>query len=387
MMRLRPAIIACLVWLLSIPGPGALAASMSITGSEGIVYDWSQMACFPGNYEDAPARAFRDSTNRIQLILAQADGNTRMVGNDFNSLVNQCSVILGSPQDLFAGHFNHTRYVGPTHTDDGTNIFSLMGNEYRVSTHPELCPSGSPADCQHASVSLITSTDGGASYTNAPPPSHYVAGVPYRYTPNVGRHGVMSPSNIVEKDGFFYTMLLISRGTREQRPGVCLMRTKGLADPTSWRAWDGAGFTVRFVNPYLEPSASPGRHVCHPVSFGQLGSIERSLTYNTYLGKFFVIGTDTRVDPQTQTFVRGIYYSFSDDLIHWSDSQLLIGFPSNSCGPPPIAYPSVIDHTSTDRDFNSAGRYAYLYYTRFNTTNCQLGNDRDLVRVPIEFAP
>ena len=385
MRRVWFAAVVLLAWLvLSVPAPRALAASVSITGGEQTVYDWSQMACFSSNYADGPARAFRDSEGQIQLILAVMD-NTRMVGPNFNSLVNDCTVIRGSPSDPFAGHFNNAQWIMATHTANGSEVFGLIHNEYHAHNLPELCPSGRSVDCQHASVSLVRSTDGGDSYTNTPPPSHYVAGVPYRYTPDVGRHGVFAPSNIVTKDGFYYAMLLISRGTREQRPGACLMRTRDLADPTSWRAWDGAGFTVRFVNPYLEPGALPKRHVCHPVSFDEIASIERSVIFNTYLNKFLVIGTESKWDSQRQVFVRGFYYSFSDDLINWSDRQLLLEL-SSPC-PFTIAYPSVIDHTSTDRNFSRAGQQAYLYYTRFNFTNCQLGNDRDLARVPISFAP
>lgn len=376
--------LAALLCLL-LPAPRALAESMSITGPEQIVFDWSQMACFPTNFPDGPTRAFRDADGQIQLIIPSGEV-TRMIGPDFNSLVRDCTVVRGSPKDPFAGHYNHSQTITATYTANGSEVFALVHNEYNINASPSLCPSGRTSDCQHASVSLVRSTDVGDSYTNTPPPSQYVAGVPYRYTPHVGRHGVFSPSNIVERNGFYYTLLLIARGSREQRPGTCVMRTRDLADPTSWRAWDGAGYTARFVNPYLEPSASPRRHVCHPVSNAAIGTINRSLTYNTYLGKFFVIGTESRYDPQRQTVVRGLYYSFSPDLINWSDSQLLIEFPDPQCSPFFIAYPSVIDHAGSERNFTSAGQNAHLYYTRFNLTNCQLGSDRDLVRVPIQFS-
>jgi hypothetical protein len=377
-----------LSWLgvlaVSVLAPQAFAASVSITGPEQTVYDWSQMACFPGMYPDGSVRAFRDSQNRIQLLLP-AGGTTRMVGPDFNTLVRDCTVVRSSPGDPFAGNFDNSQWIMATQTSNGNDIYGLVHNEYHVNTNTALCPSGKSTDCQHASVSLVTSNDGGASYTNTTPPSQYVAGVPYRYWPNIGRHGVAAPSNVIQKDGFYYAMLLIPRGTREQRPGTCLMRTREIADPTSWRAWDGAGFTVRFVNPYLEPGVLPERHVCHPIAFDEIASIERSLVFDTYLNKFFVIGVESKFDPQRQTFVRGFYYSFSDDLISWSDMQLLVEL-SAGCGFT-LAYPSVIDHFSTDRNFGTAGQHAYLYYTRFNTNNCQLTSDRDLARVPIDFSP
>src|SRR3712207_8803386 len=49
-----------------------------------------------------------------------------------------------------------------------------------------------------------------------------------------------------------------------------VMRTTDLADPKSWRAWGGAGFDVRFINPYLEPDERPEDHVCQPVSYDEI---------------------------------------------------------------------------------------------------------------------
>jgi len=384
--RLGHLAVACIVALLAaIPASDANAASVSITGPEQTVYDWSQMACFPTQYSDGSTRAFRDSQGRIQLTLSSAPDNTRMIGADFNTLVRDCTVIRGSPNDPFAGNYNNSQWLMATQTSNGNDVYGLVHNEYHVNTNTALCPSGKGVDCQHASVSLVTSTNGGASYTNTTPPSQYVAGVPYRYWPNIGRHGVAAPSNIIQKDGYYYAMLLVPRGTREQRPGTCLMRTRDITDPGSWRAWDGAGFTVRFINPYLEPGVSSEQHVCHPVAVDEIATIERSLVFDTYLNTYFVIGVESKFDPQRQTFVRGFYYSFSNDLINWSPRQMLVEL-SADC-PFTIAYPSVIDHASTDRNFGTAGQHAYLYYTRFNFTNCQLSNDRDLVRVPIDFSP
>jgi hypothetical protein len=123
------------------------------------------------------------------------------------------------------------------------------------------------------------------------------------------------------------------------------------------------------------------------VSFDELGQVQRSLTYNTYLDKFFAIGTESKFDPAQQTFVRGFFYSFSDDMINWSPRQMLFELPELCGGPPLVAYPSIIDHNSTDPNYNDAGQTAFLYYVRFNSTTCQLSLDRDLVRVPVEFTP
>jgi hypothetical protein len=384
--RLLAALVGALLAVICLQPAVALGASATITGPEEIVFDKSAEACSPDNYPDGKARAFRDATNRLQVILPHPR-NRRLIGTNFDDLAPDCTIVRNLNEDPFPGHFDDAGWISSVYTANGTDVWVLLHNEYHAANYPGMCPSGSGTDCQNASISLAKSTNGGESYTNATPPAQYVAGVPYRYTPEVGRAGVFSPSNIVEKDGFFYTMPLISRGTREQRPGACLMRTKDLDDPTSWRAWDGAGFTVRFVNPYLEPGALPSRHVCQPVSFDEIGQIQRSLTYNTYLNKFFLIGTESRFDPARQTFVRGFFYSFSDDLINWSPRQMLNEPPTICGGQPIMAYPAVIDHNSSDRSYANAGQNAFLYYVKFNPTNCQLTLDRDLVRVPIQFTP
>ncbi len=57
------------------------------------------------------------------------------------------------------------------------------------------------------------------------------------------------------------------------------------------------------------------------------------------------------------------------------------------CGDPnPVAYPSVLDPDSTSRNFETTGKEAYLYFTRYNYQSCRETFDRDLVRIPIEFS-
>jgi hypothetical protein len=87
--------------------------------------------------------------------------------------------------------------------------------------------------------------------------------------------------------------------------------------------------------------------------------------------------------------VWGIYYAVSDDLVHWSPRRLLLEATLASrfrCGiRTAVAYPSVIDHESRTRSFETVDGKAYLYFTRFNYESCEQTFDRDLVRVPIEI--
>jgi hypothetical protein len=348
------------------------------------------MACATDDWPDGMARAFRDADNQVQLI-RPSPTNRRMIGPDLNHLTNDCTIIKGSARDPFPSHFDDAHWMTAAYTINGNDVFALFHSEYHGSVHPGWCPSGTFIACRYNTATFAKSTNGGDSYTSTAPPTHLAATIPYPYEPDGGRFGVFSPSNIIEKDGYYYAMLLISAGYKAQRPGACLMRTKDLSDPASWRAWDGAGFTVRFINPYIEPSAEPTTHTCHPVSYDQIGQIERSLTYNTYLDKYFLIGVDTEFDQTAQEEIRGFYYSFSDDLIHWSDRQLLVETPACVPGGSVAgygSYPAVLDPSSTDRNFNTVGQTAYLYRARMNNAGtCGFSNDRDFVRVPITFAP
>jgi hypothetical protein len=116
--------------------------------------------------------------------------------------------------------------------------------------------------------------------------------------------------------------------------------------------------------------------------------MHESLTFNTYLDRFILVGMAKAAGSDGGP-VRGVYFSLSDDLIHWSPRKLLMRatpIQRLRCGgPKPIAYPSLLDPESRSRTFSTTGRRPYLYFTRFNYAGCKLGLDRDLVRVPVEF--
>ena len=84
------------------------------------------------------------------------------------------------------------------------------------------------------------------------------------------------------------------------------MRTSNPASPSSWRAWNGEGFELKFVDPYKRPS-SP--EACEPVATREISDMHESLTYNTYLDRFVLVGLST---ARTQTGVEpvsGVYFS------------------------------------------------------------------------------
>jgi len=363
--------------------------SVKVTGPEEIVFDWSESACEPADIPDTPARAFRDAQGRVQLVASHYT-NRRMVGPDLDHLAHDCAVIMPSHYDPDPAKFNDREWIHSTYTPDGKKVFALVHDEYQGNTHPGRCPSDEYFECWYNAVTLAVSTDGGASFEHAHPPAHLVAAIPYRYEPDSGPTGIFQPSNIVRNatDGYYYALLRTQR-YRAQFQGTCVMRTADLADPKSWRAWDGSGFSIRFTDPYLGADEHLASHVCQPVSYDEIQLMVESLTFNTYLDRYLLVGTAVGLGRVGET-VSGIYYSTSDDLVHWTPRKQIMKVESRNtyrCGEPdPVGYPSVLDPDSTSRNFETTGKRAFLYFTRFNYEDCRESLDRDLVRVPIEFS-
>jgi hypothetical protein len=397
-------------------GPGVLQVRPEKT-----VFDWSTQRCTqPGgaldgsHMPDSPVRAFRDYQNRVQLILPSGgskyatpplgEHTRRMItppgGNldDLSKLAVDCKVVNVSHNNPDPASYDNWEWLDSVYTTDGRTVYGLAANSYYGAEWPGQCPSGVFNKCWYSSITSALSTDGGESYGDpATPPNHRVANSAFVYTPDAGPDGFFRPSNILytkrpgDSQPYYYAMIGPEQGspTRPQGWGACVVRTSNIADPTSWRAWNGSGFTVRFINPYTEPFADPAQSACTVVSRNQISKMTVSLTYNTYFKKYLLIDGTTKTDPATGQTVPGFYYSLSDDLVNWSDRQLLMQGEMSwtyQCGDDnPIAYPSLIDHDSTSRDFETTGQNNYLYFTRLNYVNCAQTADRDLIRIPIKF--
>ncbi len=219
------------------------------------------------------------------------------------------------------------------------------------------------------------------------PPYHLVAAPPYRYRGD-GDHrtGYFNPSNIVARDGYYYAFFW-AEAEGAQRRGACLMRSPSLEDPGAWRAWDGRGFTIRFVDAYAETATDAAQHVCAPVAEGKLTSFISSLTLHRDSGDYIALMATERPGPG-DVATTGIFAAGSTDLVHWSEPQLvwstglLFKF---QCADDVIFYPSLLDPASPSRNFEDASERAYIYLTNIHLQSCRIGADRDLVRVPVEI--
>jgi hypothetical protein len=362
---------------------------VEITGAQRTLFRWKTQACAAGDIPDLAARAFRDAGGRVHLF-ASGDVTRAMVGPDLDRVRQDCRVVMRSRFSAQPQLFADQEWIAAPYTLDGRTVYALVHNEYHGWEHsPATCVVAFPA-CWYNAITLARSDDGGLTFRHAfPPPGNLVAAVPYQYQPNVRPYGVFNPSNIVKKDGYYYSMV-VAQPYRAQKGGTCLIRTSNLADPRSWRAWDGDKFDVTFVDAYRVRSAASGNHLCDPVSYDEIGTMSDSLTYNTYFGKYLLVGSSTAYDASKRRVVPGFYYSLSDDLVSWSQRKLVheAELPwTYSCGnPDPVLYPSVLDPASKSRNFETSGRRPYLYFTQFHYSSCRSNLNRDLIRVPIAFS-
>lgn len=251
-----------------------------------------------------------------------------------------------------------------------------------IDTDGNKCPSNDRNQCLMASLTAAQSTDGGQTFHDLEGQDHYIASAPRKYQPDWGSFNRWQPSKIVQNPADEYYYALVHRiddpaGSDQNVYAACAMRSPDPADPTSWRAWDGQGFNLKFTNPYQESGDEGEAEQCQPVSRRDL---TYDLTYNSYLEKFVAVG---HVSGGVET--TGFYFMVSDDMVNWSSIYLLMeaDFSYTTSEGPYLAYPSLVDHNSPSRTFATTGQTPYLYFSRFNQRTI---SDVDLLRVPVEFS-
>jgi hypothetical protein len=359
--------------------PGPRFVTIEVTGPPEVLFDWTTDRCDDIDIPDTPARAFRDAEGNVQVI-ATHHVNRRLIGPGFSRLRHPCEVIMQSGYNPDPAAYDDHEWIHSVWTPDGRTVYAIVHNEHQAWLRPDQCSTSEGwGKCWFNALTLAVSRDGGRTYVDHPPPK-LVASVPYPYVPDGGPLLMFGGTNIVRnpRDGYFYTL------ARRVLPGdgvTCLLRTKTLADPSSWRAWSGGtSFRTSFVDPY-GPNPDPDAHLCKGLPTID-GEDVQSVTYSTVARQWLltVQGGD------------GAYYQLSPDLVSWTPARLFLPLPNpwdNPCAEARgiTQYPSLIDPASTSRNFETSGKTAYLFYT-YNHPFCELGDlDRDLVRVRVAIRP
>lgn len=359
------------------------APKLRVVGAPQVAFDWSRSACSDAEEPDLPARAIRDSTGRVHLFLSHYE-NYRMSGPGLNHVQRVCEPVMASPGDPNPSRYRDRRWIASPFTFDGQHVWALVHHEYQGNRHPGRCPEGFYFPCWYNAVTLARSSDGGRTFRQARSPRDLVAASSRRYHHGIGPAGVFAPSNLVRRGKYFYSLMRVREPG--EASGDCLFRTADISAAGSWRAWDGSSFSIAFEDPYRAgPEAQPR---CRRIAPDEISEMTESLTFSKVLDRYLLLGI---AGPRTRRPAgeRGIYFSMSEDLIHWSPRELLVRastLHSFECGDrSPIAYPSLIDPASASRNFETTGRRPFLYFTKFRYRNCRKTPDRDLMRVRISI--
>jgi hypothetical protein len=360
---------------------------LALVGPEETVFDWSRQGCTSNDFPDAPARAFRGADGQVHLIASHYVTRAE-VGSNLDSVEHRCDRVFVSKFDGDPAQFSDRQWLTSLYTTDGRRVYALVHDEYQGHKHAGQCPSGQYERCWFNAITLAQSLDGGRTFSQAPPPRNLVASVPYGYQPDAGPYGLFSASNILYRDGYYYAVIAAQGDYGAQPPGTCVIRTQRLDRADAWRAWNGQGFDASFANPYGGRVDDVARHICAPISFPQIAVMTNSLTFNTYLDKYVLVGPANSL-PSGDGSKGGFYYSTSDDLIHWEKRKLIRAVELNGtyeCGDlNPVGYPSLLDPESPSRNFETTGQRPWLYFTRLHYKQCAHNPNRDLVRIRVRF--
>lgn len=363
----------------SLPKPPP-TLSGSVIGLRQVVFD-ARNNCEEIDSSDAPARAFRDSAGIVHLFATHYVARA-MIGPDLNTLHHTCDVVYRSPQDTNPADFQYKNWLFSFYSEDGRRVAALVHSEYDAVEIPGMC--ATPEDstnCWWNTVTYAESKDGGYTFKVPLPPHNLVAALPYRYV--VGNsssaYGYNGPSNIIKIDGFFYS-LIGDWPYKLQEYGPCLIRTADVFDPGSWRAWDGKDFTIHFADPYRQTISNPANYVCKPVYPGSADSLVRETRSGVFITTQFA--PDDRFDGPPGFYVQG-----SRDLVHWSKPTLVVSFSDLGALDGPgkwiYEYESLLDPTSTDRNFSTISKAPYLYFVRSDENHPPYATI--LFRIPIRL--
>ncbi len=345
-----------------------------------VLYSWSRQRCDDEDVPDVPARAFRDYRGEVKIVATNSENHIRKLQGEPLQLRAECKVSLTSAHDGNASQYNDYRFLAATWTEDGHTIFGIVHNEYHANEHVA-CKFHTITPCWYNSLTYAISKDGGLTFTQALPPN-VIAAAPFRQDFDQGRHrGFFNPTNILQWNGYWW-FLSPTTGWAGQPGGTCLFRSQQIDDASSWRLWNGSGFTVRLEDPYLEAITSARCQIVVPYAFTGIYKKERS---DLFIG---LLTDQDKSDGDPQKRTMNIEISYSSDLISWTKPDLLKTVPafnSRSCDDKErFAYPAFLDLHSSDRNFSTVNQKFLLLLTRAEVDQCHITNNRDLIAYEVD---
>lgn len=358
----------------------AAVISGHVEASPHVLFDGLRDRCDDNDFPDAPARAFRDAEGTVHL-LATHFLNRQMLGPGLRSVARDCRIAFRGRHDPRPDAYDDYGWLVAPYTLDGRTVYSLVHNEFHGNERAALCPSRSYLRCWENSITWAVSRDGGYRFERPPGPGAVVAALPYRYAGDREKQiGYFNPTNIVARDGFFYAMVTKIDAVRGDW-GVCLMRTQTLADPASWRIWDGSGFNIRQPGPYAGPATGSAARPCQPVGDGRLFASLGSLSWMPQAGAFVLTMRFQNWDRPRRGEVPGVYAATSGNLLDWSEPVLLAADRDLGGSGTQQLYPALLDPAAPDRNFQTLGTRPLLF--SIEVERGKPAYDRKLVARPV----
>ncbi len=361
--------------------PGLAAGQPVIAGSPETVFDWAAARCETWDIPDTPARAWRTPSGRVRLV-AGSERSRIAEGLSLATLRHGCRVAYEGAERDDPAAYDDRAWIAATWAE-GTRVIALAHVEYHGHLRPGRCPAGDYMACWRNAILELVSEDGGQSFTRR----GLVAALPYPYPEGAGkRAGYFSPSNIFRRGDYLY-VFVFAEATGAQKRGACLLRRPVGGGPGDWRAWDGAGFTRAFADPYRQAISDPGAHVCEPVP--GIRSTISSVVEDGRSGRFLAV-TPATLEDGDGVRQSGIWWTQSANLIDWARPRLLLAVPllwRRDCGAEAAyAYPSFLDGDGPSANLDVVEGGFWLYLVRMPLgEDCSVGPERDLLRYPVSL--
>lgn len=391
MMKFSHVVIVCLGLLAQAAGfsPVAGAAeypTLRVAGAEQLVVSADSMSCASDakkewDVPDVPPTAYRLADGTVMLIAGNRQ-NFTFHGPSLDEVKRvDCQQILKSAGDDDPADFRDQEWVTALYSNDGARVLGFVHNEF----HGEYRDKGEcqtkavdVPECWYASATLVVSTDGGKTFTRPDPPGNVILTLPYPYATDMKQAGVFMPKVVGGQDGNVYVLATYGDRNRSNKPGQCLAR--GSAEHVGkWEVWTGAAFEAVDPSPYGCSGQCIGRVVqCASVVPNNMFSVKYMPAHQLYIA----VGI-RRSD---------VIYRFSSDLVSWSPPKVLmtptVKFLWKEGDPPPVWYPSLLDPSSSSRNFDTIGDRPFLYLVKYRVADGKLDRSRrDIVRIPLSFLP
>jgi len=303
----------------------------------------------PEVYNDLPdsvISAFHDPTCSGTVMIESQIRAYAQVGSSINTLGPASSTpVYQSMGDTNYANEQYHEWLAGTFTEDGTNVYALVHDEWYAWLANGACSKSNQANARIDNVTLVVSTDGGATFHH--PPSYKVfkqaSPWPAGMDCNSGWHvwGPSEPSNIVKQGGYYYaTYWQGNDPSGNATGGTCVARTADITNAGSWQVHTSGGWVPALSNN------------CTPIA--ALNGMHSGLAWSSYLSRFVIVASGGG----------GYAVSTSPDMVTWSQPETILSSFSKipNASPQDSGYPTFMDPSDTEMTFQEIGQDPYVYF-------------------------